>query len=108
MKRIFFAVALAVVAADARADWGCSGAIPPQAAGAKVAGGGGGEGAYGVNPMLKRLCWWKKDAGCSTCGGGGHAGHGGNGGAGAGAGGTLVFPQHQFARSPRDWFMYGN
>lgn len=56
--------------------------------------------------------------GCSTCGNGrggygGHPGHGGNGGYGYDypqyppmMQGTLVFPNHQFVRSPRDFFMY--
>ncbi|HEY2784762.1 MAG TPA: hypothetical protein VGJ05_07265 [Fimbriiglobus sp.] len=103
MKRILFALILAAAASDARADWGCGpSGIPPQAAQAKSGafGGSGGSGAYGCNPILKRLMWWKHD-GCSSCGKGGACGSGG-------PTGTLVYPQHQFARSPRDWFMYGN
>ena len=52
--------------------------------------------------------------GCAggNCGGG--SGHGGGGGPGYGAypqyppvnQGTLVFPNHQYVRSPRDFFMY--
>jgi hypothetical protein len=103
MKRILFAaaVAMAVSAADARADWGGGpGTVPPQQAAAPAP--NGGQGAYGWNPVLKRCLWWKKDTGCATCGK-----NGGHGAGGAAPGGTLVFPQHQFARSPRDWFMFG-
>jgi hypothetical protein len=100
MKRILFAVAaaVAVTAADARADWGAT--PPPQPpAGAPVAAGGG-SGEYGWNPVFKRCLWWKKDCGSGNCGKG-------HGGAAAGPAGTLVFPQHPYARSPRDWFMTG-
>jgi hypothetical protein len=110
MKRILFAaaVAMAVAAADARADWGWgqgaaapaqAAAAPGQAAAAPAQAGGD---CYGWHPGLKRLMWWKKDCKGGNCGGS----HGGAG-AGAGPAGTLVFPQHQFARSPRDWFMTG-
>src|SRR5262249_38072416 len=105
MKRILFAMALAVVAADARADWGWGAGSGPQPAPAPQA--GNGQGAYGWNPVLKRCLWWKKDNGCSNCGAGGKHGAGGYGAGAAAASGTLVFPQHQFARSPRDWFMFG-
>jgi hypothetical protein len=78
---------------------------------------------FGVNPLLQRLAFWKKDTECGTCGIGGKlkgcvgglCGNncgGSNGGAGYGGfnpypngvPGTLVFPQHPYARSPRDWF----
>src|SRR5262245_22020748 len=103
MKRILFAaaVAMAVATADARADWGWGpGAAPPQQAAAPAQAPAGGD-CYGWHPTLKRLMWWKKDCKSGNCGG-----HNGAGAA-AGPAGTLVFPQHQFARSPRDWFMYG-
>ena len=70
---------------------------------------------YGLHPVLKRL-FHIKSSGCGTgdcdngkCG----TKHKGGGGAAAGGppvynnpaqGGTLVFPQHPYARSPRDWF----
>jgi hypothetical protein len=56
--------------------------------------------------------------GCSTCGGKLGFGHGGHAGHGGGYGydqypqyppmmqGTLAFPNNQYTRSPRDWFMY--
>jgi len=100
MTRILFAaaVAMAVAAADARADWGWGqGAAPAQAApGQAAAPAQAGGDCYGWHPALRRCMWWKKD--CK----GGHCG-----GAAAGPAGTLVFPQHQFARTPRDWFMTG-
>jgi hypothetical protein len=83
---------------------------------------------YGYHPALKRMFHLR-----SGCGKHGHGilkhgdGHGlggwlshffgkfgpPSGGAGAGAGpgptgGTLAFPHHPFARSPRDFFMYEN
>ena len=70
---------------------------------------------YGMLPGLRRAfriggapCG---APGCATCGPTAH-GHGGGYGYGAMAGappvnqGTLVFPNHTFARSPRDFFMY--
>ena len=81
----------------------------------------GGCGATGVSDtVFSRLAWWKSSS-CSTCGsparsltnnaaGQPFAGHG-HGRAPAynpypnGAPGTLVFPQHPFVRSPRDFFM---
>ncbi len=83
----------------------------------------GGCGATGVSDtVFSRLAWWKSSS-CSTCGHGStarswtnnaagtpYAGHG-HGHAPAynpypnGAPGTLVFPQHPFVRSPRDFFM---
>ncbi len=74
-----------------------------------------------VSHFFNRLAFWKSGS-CSTCGHH-HAGlrsltnnaaglpRGGSGGAAAfnpypqGTPGTLVFPQHPFVRSPRDYFM---
>jgi hypothetical protein len=75
---------------------------------------------YGFHPSFRKLLFWKKDKGegCSDCGGAG-IGYGKGGGEMYNAGpggppmmgpanpqmGTLVFPQHTFVRSPRDWYM---
>ena len=84
---------------------------------------------YGLLPGLRKA--FRVDSGCDTCGkpglfsNGGSAGGGcangncgpyqGHGGYGYGYNqpqyppinqGTLVFPNHQFVRSPRDFFMY--
>jgi hypothetical protein len=81
---------------------------------------------YGLLPGLRRAFRLDKNSGtCSSCGGksGGlfHKGNGGcsncgNGHGGYGYGpapqyppmmqGTLVFPNHTYVRSPRDFFMY--
>ena len=73
----------------------------------------------GINPIFSRLFWWKK-AKCKHCGGlfgpransglGLGLGHGRGQGDGFnpypnGVPGTLVFPQHPFVRSPRDFWM---
>jgi hypothetical protein len=84
---------------------------------------------YGWNPLVRRLAFWKRDNSCGTSGGGllsrlrGLAAGGGGGfGSGFGGGfsgqggpafdpypngvpGTLVFPNHFYSRSPRDFFM---
>ena len=82
---------------------------------------------YGWNPLFRKLAFWKRDNSCGTCGGGrlfsrlrglcsgggcggGAGGFGGQGGPAFnpypnGVPGTLVFPNHQFTRSPRDFFM---
>lgn len=65
---------------------------------------------YGWN---KKWIWWKRDA-CNTGCGSGHCGPGGWGGNNPGGpgymgppqGGTLVFPNHPYMRSPRDFFMW--
>jgi hypothetical protein len=149
MKRIFLAVAAAIgLAATAKADFGgeSPAAPPPQMPGMYGAGGYGQPPApapdkYGLNPILRRVVWWKKDfGGCSNCGTPGHATVGNpapygagmpygagvpyGGGMPPGAGmpgmmggapgmpgmggtmpGTLVFPNHWYSRSPRDYFM---
>jgi len=72
----------------------------------------------GLHPLLSKLLWWKKPT-CKKCGrlfgprlnsGFGH-GHGHGAGDGFnpypnGVPGTLVFPQHPFVRSPRDFWMW--
>jgi len=85
---------------------------------------------YGWHPLLRKLAFWKRDNACGTAGGGlfsrlrarlGGLGGGLGGGAGGaggfgqggpafnpypnGAPGTLVFPNHHYTRSPRDFFM---
>jgi len=99
MRRMLLA-AIAVVGttAAAQANWG-SPPMPQQAAPAAAP-----TNMYGWN---QRLLWWKKSP-CGTKNNCGAAGYGAGAGAGAGEGtpGTLVFPQHPFVRSPRDYFMY--
>jgi hypothetical protein len=103
---------------------GCTGCGSAQVAGYGVASSGCtgcASAKFGLNPLFARLMFWKKDNGCGLgCGklGGGLfgcnncAGQGGYGHGGAGFNpypngvpGTLVFPNHQYIRSPRDWYM---
>jgi hypothetical protein len=63
-------------------------------------------GMYGLNPALRKGF---RTGGCNTCGGAG--GVGGYGYPGPYQQppvmqGTLVFPNHPYMRSPRDFFMY--
>ncbi len=109
MKKYLFALAAcaAIAAADARADFG----TPPAPAGAAAAGApAGGANTYGWNPILKRVMFWKKKDDCAggKCGPTPGAGVPGIPGNGMAMPGTLVFPTHPFARSPRDYFMYGH
>lgn len=63
---------------------------------------GSGSSRFGYNPIIKRLFNIKNDPGsCNNgnCGRGGYPG-----GAVAGPGGTLVFPNNPYIRSPRDFF----
>ena len=87
---------------------------------------------FGWNPIFRKLAFWKRDNSCGTTGGGllsrlrgrigglggncaGGYGQGGFGSFGNngpafnpypnGTPGTLVFPNHQYVRSPRDFFM---
>lgn len=105
---VALAVAACVAVADSRADFG---GPPRPGAGGGAAPPANTANQYGWNPILKKVFWWKKDD-CSTGNCGGKAGCPGGNCApamgGAPVGGTLVFPQHQFARSPRDYFMYGH
>jgi hypothetical protein len=116
MKPLMSALAVAVVAVvsgEARANWG----TPPGPPQGHAAAPENTTGRYGMNPLLKRMFWWKKDAdpcGPQGCGKGhGHC-FGGNCapvpppyGAAPPMPGTLVFPNHPFNRSPRDFFMQG-
>lgn len=132
MKRMLMGLAafvgVAVTTGSAQAQWG-PGGPPPQGGGyfptpgsisgpntllgmgAPGATGPGGQ--YGLSPSLRRA--FRLDGG-SGCGGPG-CGKGGCGSGGYGYGGppapylptmqgTLVFPNHPFVRSPRDFFMY--
>lgn len=114
MKKYLFALVIsaAFAASDSRADFGTPPAPPaPSATGGAPTGGGGG-GSYGWNPIVKRILFWKKsDAGsCANgkCGPTPGAGVPGIPGNGMAMPGTLVFPTHPYARSPRDYFMYGH
>jgi hypothetical protein len=97
-----------MVAGESKANgWGAFGAPGLQAAQPQAPAGPVGD-RYGFNPMLRHMMWWKKDR-CSPCEGGGCGGMPGMGGPGMGGmmpggGGMMAFPNHPFARSPRDWF----
>lgn len=126
------AAGLAVTTGSARADWGgyvpaggaqASPALPPPGAysgpGTLFGLGAGTPGQppaqYGLNPCLRKAFRLGSGYGCASCGKGGYGGHmqGGYGGPSYGGAppytpvmqGTLVFPQHPFVRSPRDYFM---
>jgi hypothetical protein len=72
------------------------------------------DGRLGLHPLLAKLMFWKKDCNsCKKCGGlfGPRCGGGGYANAAFnpypnGVPGTLVFPQHPFVRSPRDFWMW--
>jgi hypothetical protein len=85
---------------------------------AETAGGGckgGCDSRFGLNPLIKRLMFWKQDTPCGSCGlkagcfGKNCAGQGGYGQDfnpyPNGVPGTLVFPYNPYIRSPRDWYM---
>jgi hypothetical protein len=131
MKRMILAAAAAAgLAMSARADFGGP-AVPSQGSSQpmtpaeyRIQ-----QDRYGLLPMLRKVVWWKPTApapGTPTAGvphhpttghvpgmAGPMMGHPGMYGPGMGypgmAGqpqGTLVFPHHPFARSPRDYFMW--
>lgn len=121
MKRLLMTVAaLGLMAGAARADWGGRGSAPtaqsqamPQLGGPNTVLGMGDpyNGAtadpYGLHPRLKRLF---RIGGSPSQMGYGQQGpaYSPNGfppGAYGPAQGTLVFPNHPFVRSPRDYFM---
>ncbi len=111
MNKLILAVAAvaSIAVADSRADWGTPPRPSPDAGTQGPATSSAGQ--FGWNPILKKVFWWKKKDDCGTggCAGGNCAGQGAAaGGPPPFQGGTLVFPNHQFARSPRDYFMYGH
>ena len=120
MKQFFFATAclaaLAISAASASAQGPVQGIVTGNC------GKPGGCGAPAVSDnIFSRLAWWKSSS-CSTCGhhatlhswtnnaagvpvGGHHAKAPAYNPYPNGVPGTLVFPNHQYIRSPRDFFM---
>jgi len=129
MQRYLFAVAAAVAVltagGDAQAAGPMNGAVTPGVYTPAVA--DGVEARYGVLPWLRKGFFFKQTGGCAGCGqqaqggcggvgqspcgpvapvGAGVPGYPQQGMPGAGMPGTLVFPNHPFARSPRDFFMY--
>lgn len=132
MKRIWIAIAAAfgilATAQFSQAAGGLSGTVTPATSlpGPEAISSDGPQHRYGLMPWLRKGIWWKQDAGaCAGCGSGPQLGgmsHGGGapmampgagvpgypqpGQPGMGMPGTLVFPQHPFVRSPRDFFMW--
>ena len=129
MKRFVFAVAAAIallaVGGNARAAGPLNGTVPTGVY--TPAAEDGIEARYGVLPWLRKGFFFKSGGGCAGCGqqaqggcggvgqpgcgpvapvGAGVPGYPQQGQPGAGMPGTLVFPNHPFARSPRDFFMY--
>lgn len=121
MKRFLITmVAVGLAAGAARADWGGRGAAPAAPPGGAMPQVGGpntligmGEPAngyapdpYGVHPRIKRMfglgSYSKKGYGQQ---GPAYNPNGYPPGAYGPAQGTLVFPNHPFVRSPRDYFM---
>ena len=117
MKRFFLAVAC--VAGLAPAGGSASAGGPVQGVVTGSCSTCGSPSASGS--LFSRLAWWKSGS-CSTCGHGSNLRSWTNNGAGKpyagshhgaaphvpypqGTPGTLVFPQHPFVRSPRDFFM---
>jgi hypothetical protein len=113
MKRVLFAVAAAVAALSsagrAEAAGPMNGVIAPGVYSAAPM--DGVESRYGVLPWLRKGFFFKQTGGCAGCGvaaapGAGVPGYPQPGQPGMGMPGTLAFPNHPFARSPRDFFMY--
>ena len=117
MKRFLLTVVLLGLATGAaRADWGGTSPAPapqqggagaPQLGGPNTLVGMGGPAngmapdTHGLHPRLKRIF----GLGSSSQKGYGQMGPAYNPNAYAPAQGTLVFPNHPFVRSPRDYFM---
>lgn len=101
MTRFILLAVLALAAHTGRAAADCD-----------SCGAGPGDGKYGWHPLLKLKNWFgKKKDGCGPRSGcyGSYApppGIGYPGTPGSQMPGTLVFPNHPYARSPRDFFMY--
>lgn len=104
------AVTCGIAAGDARADWG--GTPPPVPAYPYTAPPETPKSTadrYGWHPMARKILWWRMDGGtCKGCGGGckGCEAPPPPYGVYPNMPGTLVFPNHQFNRSPRDFFMW--
>ena len=133
MKKIWIAIAAAfgvlATAQFSQAAGGLGGTVTPATSlpGPEAISSDGPQHRYGLMPWLRKGIWWKQDAGgCAGCGAGsllgGGISHGGGastampgagvpgypqpGQPGMGMPGTLVFPQHPFVRSPRDFLMW--
>ena len=125
MKRIWIAIAAAfgllASAQFSQANDGYGGAPVAALPGPEtIVGDSGVEHRYGVLPWLRRNLSLKSIGGCNGCGVGHHGGgavqlpppgagvpgYPQPGQPGMGMPGTLVFPQHPFVRSPRDFFMW--
>jgi hypothetical protein len=113
---IFIRGLVALGIALAVAAYGFSDTVPAPAGVAAPAAAGHADNGCGWSPRIKHLFAHAPHLGGDGCGKHG-LGHGGLGlGAGAGSAdpghgiartqpGTVVFPQHPFVRSPRDFFM---
>ena len=118
MRRMWMAVAAAVVTAGAgRADFGGPYIPPPAAPDPENPYGPPPADKYGCHPALRKLFFWQKEAKPAApvstpypfgygAGYSGPPGVGYPGTPGNQMPGTLVFPNHQFNRGPRDYFMY--
>ncbi|AWM37703.1 hypothetical protein GobsT_42840 [Gemmata obscuriglobus] len=117
MNRFFLAVtALGLAVGSANADWGGrtgatqGGAPTPQLGGPNTVLGMGNPSngvapdPYGMHPRLKRL--FRLGGSSHAQMGYGQTGPSFNPNASGPAQGTLVFPNHPFVRSPRDFFMF--
>lgn len=116
MKQMLLAAAalvcVAVCGNQTRADWGGSPGVPMPA----MPGYGqpynmaapppsSGADRYGWHPIMRKALWWKKADPCSVGTVQAPPPYGVYGNP-MGMPGTLVFPNHQFNRSPRDFFMW--
>jgi hypothetical protein len=119
MKRILLALAVAfgvlALTNDSQAAGPLNGTVAPSVVGGSAPSYGL-ESKYGLLPWLGKNVWWRQNAGaCAGCGaqggmlppvGQGIPGYPQQGQPGMGMPGTLVFPNHPFTRSPRDFFMW--
>jgi hypothetical protein len=108
-RMLLAAAALACVAvADARADWGATPPVPAYPYSAPPAAETSNVDRFGWHPVIRKVLWWKMDGGsCKNCGKcKGCEPTPPPYGVYPNTPGTLVFPNHQFNRSPRDYFMW--
>jgi hypothetical protein len=91
-KMLFALIVVASTAMAASAQWN---GPPAPCNGGNCGPGGGSANIYGWNhDFTKCIFWWRKNCnGKPNCAPGATPG-------------TLVFPQHQFIRGPRDYFMW--